>query len=48
VILAAWEAEIGRIAAEDRARQNKFAKPHLNGKKLSVIVHQSAKQRLEA
>jgi hypothetical protein len=39
VILAVWEVDIGRIMALGQARQEKFARPHLNGKKVGVVVY---------
>jgi hypothetical protein len=34
VILATWEAEIGRIAVPGQPGQKKFVRSHRNGKKL--------------
>jgi hypothetical protein len=32
-----WEAEIERITVSGWPRQNKFASPHLNSKKLGAV-----------
>jgi hypothetical protein len=38
VILATWVIEIGRIMVLGQPRQKKFARPHLNEKKLGMTV----------
>jgi hypothetical protein len=38
VIPATWKAEIRRIMVLGQPGQKKFARPHLNGKNLGVVV----------
>jgi hypothetical protein len=38
VILAAWEAEIGRIAIQGKLRQKSLQDPHHNGKKPGMVA----------
>jgi hypothetical protein len=39
VILVTWETEIRRIKVPGNPRQRKFMRPHLNGKKMRMVVH---------
>jgi hypothetical protein len=36
---ATLEAEIGRVMIQSQSGQKKFARPHLNGKMLGMVVH---------
>jgi hypothetical protein len=42
VILATWEAAIGKIAVPGKPRQKKFTRPHLNRKKTAIPTMQEA------
>jgi hypothetical protein len=46
VILATWENEMGESWFQD-SQAKKFARPHLNGKKLDMVAHTSSYIRWE-